>query len=102
MSQSMQVKQTRYACDCWWRKEDRMNDVLLCFDWPVRTYIDQLCVDTGYSLEDRPEAMNDGDRWKETESECVLSVWLGDVNSYYYCYYYYYLLIRVFHISVSW
>ena len=32
---------------------------------PVRTYIQQLCEDTGYSSEDLPEAMNDREKWRE-------------------------------------
>ena len=31
----------------------------------ARTYIKQLCVDTGCSLEDLPEAMNDREGWRE-------------------------------------
>ena len=32
---------------------------------PARTYIQQLCVDTGCSSEDPPEAMNDREEWRE-------------------------------------
>ena len=32
---------------------------------PARTCIQQLCVDTGCNLEDRPEAMNDREGWGE-------------------------------------
>ncbi len=32
---------------------------------PARTYIQQLCEDTGCSPEDRPEAMNDREKWRE-------------------------------------
>ena len=32
---------------------------------PARTYIQQLCKDTGYSPEDPPEAMNDREEWWE-------------------------------------
>ena len=32
---------------------------------PARTYIQQLCEDTGCSREDLPEAMNDGEKWRE-------------------------------------
>ena len=50
-----------------------MNDVLL---WtptygrakagrPARTYIQQLCEDTGCSPEDLPEAMNAREMWRE-------------------------------------
>ena len=33
--------------------------------WPARTYIQQLCEDSGCSPEDLPEAMNDGEEWRE-------------------------------------
>ena len=32
---------------------------------PVRTYIQQLCEDTGCGPEDLPEAMNDREKWRE-------------------------------------
>ena len=32
---------------------------------PARTYIQRLCEDTGCSLEDLPEAMNDREKWRE-------------------------------------
>ena len=32
---------------------------------PARTYIQQLCEDTGCSPEDLPEAMNDREKWRE-------------------------------------
>ena len=32
---------------------------------PARTYIQQLCEDTGCSPEDLPEAMNDRENWRE-------------------------------------
>ena len=33
---------------------------------PARTYIQQLCEDTGCNPEDLPEAMNDREKWRET------------------------------------
>ena len=33
--------------------------------WPAWTYIQQLCKDTGCSLENLPEAMNDREKWRE-------------------------------------
>ena len=33
--------------------------------WPARTYIQQLCEDTGCSPEDLPEAMKDREEWQE-------------------------------------
>ena len=58
----------------WWRSRDELiSDVLL---WTptygrakagraARTYIQQLCEDTGCSPEDLPEAMNDWEKWRE-------------------------------------
>ena len=58
---------------CWRSREELISDVLL---WtpshgrakarrPARAYIQQLCKDTGCSLEDLPDAMNDKERWQE-------------------------------------
>ena len=33
---------------------------------PARTYIQQLCEDTGCCPEDLPEAMNDREKWRES------------------------------------
>ena len=70
---TIQVRRTRHAGHCWRGRDELINDVLL---WththgraksgrPVRTYIQQLCEDTGYSPEDLPEAMNDREKWRE-------------------------------------
>ena len=32
---------------------------------PARTYIQQLCEDTGCNFEDLPEAMSDREKWRE-------------------------------------
>ena len=60
--------------DTRWRSRDELrSDVLL---WtptygrakagrPYRTYIEQLCDDTGCSPEDLPETMNDRENWRE-------------------------------------
>ena len=69
----IQVRRTRHTGHCW-----RSRDVLIsdAFLWtptygrakagrPVRTYIQQLCEDTGSSPEDLPEAMNDRETWRE-------------------------------------
>ena len=34
---------------------------------PTRTYLQQLCTDTGCSLEDLQEATDDRDEWRERE-----------------------------------
>ena len=63
----------RHAGHCWRSKDELISDVLL---WtptygcakvgrPARTYIQQLCEDTGCNPEDLPEAMNDREEWRE-------------------------------------
>ena len=58
---------------CWRSRDELIRDVLL---WPLsherakagrpaRTYIQQLCADTGCSPEDLPEAMGDREGWRE-------------------------------------
>ena len=58
---------------CWRSRDELISDVLL---WtpthgrakagrPARTYIQQLCEDTGCCPEDLPEAMNDREKWRE-------------------------------------
>ena len=69
----IQVRRTRHAGHCWRSKDELISDVLL---WtptygcakvgrPARTYIQQLCEDTGCNPEDLPEAMNDREKWRE-------------------------------------
>ena len=69
----IQVRRARHAGHCWRSKDELVSDVLL---WtptsgqakagrPARTYIQQLCEDTGCNLEDLPEAMNDKEKWRE-------------------------------------
>ena len=74
ITKTIQVRRTRHAGHCWRSKDELISDVLL---WtpthgcarvgrPARTYIQQLCEDTGCNPEDLPEAMNDRERWRET------------------------------------
>ena len=62
-----------YAGHCWRSRDELIRDVLL---WtpthgrvkagrPARTYIQQLCENTGCCPEDLPEAMNDMEKWRE-------------------------------------
>ena len=73
ITKTVQVRQTRHAGHCWRSKDELISDVLL---WtpsygcakagrPARTYIQQLCEDTGYNPGDLPEAMNDREKWRE-------------------------------------
>ena len=73
ITKTIQVRQTRHAGHCWRSRNELIGDVL---SWtptygrakagrPARTYIQQLCEDTGCSPEDLPEAMNDREKWRE-------------------------------------
>ena len=74
ITKTIQVRRTRHAGHCWRSRDELISDVLL---WtptygranagrPVRTYIQQLCEDTGCSPDDLPEAMNDREKWRES------------------------------------
>ena len=73
----IQVRRTRHAGQCWRSRDELISDVILwtpTYDrakagWPARTYLQQLCEDTGCSLEDLPEAMNDREKWRERVSD---------------------------------
>ena len=73
ITETIQVRRTRHAGHCWRSRDKLISDVLL---WTLtyggakagrsaRTYIQQLCEDTGCSPEDLPEAMNDREKWRE-------------------------------------
>ena len=73
VTKTIRVRRTRHARHCWRSRDDLISDVLL---WtplhvqakagrPARTYIQQLCADTGCSPEDLPEAMDDREGWRE-------------------------------------
>ena len=73
ITKTLQSRRTRHAGHCRRSKDELISDVLLwipTYGWakagrPARTYIQQLCEDTGCSPEDLPEAMNDRDEWRE-------------------------------------
>ena len=69
----IQVRRARHAGHCWRSRDELIRDVLL---WtpthgrakagrPARTYIQQLCEDTGCCPDDLPRAMNDREEWRE-------------------------------------
>ena len=73
ITNTIQVRRTRHAGHYWRSKDELISDVLL---WtptygrakagrPARTYIQQLCDDTGCGPEDLSEAMNDRKKWRE-------------------------------------
>ena len=81
ITKTIQVRRTRHAGHCWRSRDELIRDVLL---WtpthdrakagrPARTYIQQLCEDTGCCPEDLPRAMNDREEWREWFRISVLS-----------------------------
>ena len=73
ITKTIQVRRTRHAGHCW-RSRDELTMMYSyeppTYGWakagrPARTYIQQLCEDTGCSPEDLPEAMNDREKWRE-------------------------------------
>ena len=74
ITKTIKVRRTRHAGHYWGSRDEVISYVLR---WnptysrekagrPARTYIQQLCEDTGSSPEDLAEAMNDRERWRET------------------------------------
>ena len=73
VTKTIQVRRTSHAGHWWRSKDELISDVL---QWtlaygqakagrPPRTYVQQLCEDTGCSPEDQPEAMSDREKWRE-------------------------------------
>ena len=73
ITKTTQVRRTRHAGHCWRSRDELIRDVLLWIPThgrakagrPARTYIQQLCEDTGCCPEDLPRAMNDREEWRE-------------------------------------
>ena len=73
ITKTIQARRTRHAGHRWGSKDELISVILI---WtpaygqakagrPARTYIQQLCEDTGCSSEDLPEAMNYWEKWRE-------------------------------------
>ena len=70
---TIQVRRTRHAGHCWRSRDELIRDLLLWIPThgrakagrPARTYIQQLCEDTGCCPEDLPMVMNDREEWRE-------------------------------------
>ena len=66
ITKTIKVRRTRHAGHCWRSRDELISDVLQwtpSHGWakagrPARTYIQQLCEDTGCCPKDLPEAMN--------------------------------------------
>ena len=81
ITKTIQARRTRHAGHCWRSRDELISDVLL---WtptygrakagrPARTYIHQLCEDTGCSPEDLPAVMNDREKWWERVKDIRVS-----------------------------
>ena len=72
----IQIRQTRHARHRWRSQNELTSDVLLwtsshglaSVGWLTRTYIHQLCTDTGCCLK-APEGVDDWDEWWESVRE---------------------------------
>ena len=70
ITEAIKIRRSRNAGHCWRSKDELISDLLLWTPshgrakagWRARTYILQLCIDTGCSPEDLPEAMNDREK----------------------------------------
>ena len=73
ITKTIQVRRTRHGGHCWRSRDELISDVFQWtptygrgkLGWPAGTYIQQLGEDTGCSLEDLPEVMNDREKWRE-------------------------------------
>ena len=87
ITKTILVRQTRHAGHCWRNNYEFISHILL---WtashgrekagqPARTYLKQLCANTGCSLEGLLGAMDDRDRWwkrvREVCAGCAASWW---------------------------
>ena len=76
ITKTIKVRRTRHAGHCWRSMGELISDVLLWIPSHgrakagrlARTYIQQLCEDTGCSPEDLPEVMNYREEWREHQS----------------------------------
>ena len=111
ITKTIQVRRIRHAGHYWRSRDELISDVL---QWtpsygrtkagrPARTYILQLCEDTGYSPEDLPEAINDREEWRERVRDIRAGGttwwwwwWLYIIHIYMYIIYIYYIYIYIY------
>ena len=115
ITKTIQVRRTRHAGHCWRSRDELIRDVLLWIPThgrakagrPARTYIQQLCEDTGCCPEDLPWAMNDREEWRERvrDIRATIAIWwwwyiyvyiYGYIYIYIYLYIYIYIYICIF------
>ena len=89
-TKTIKIKRNRHAGHCWRSRDELISDVLLWTPshgrekagWSTRTYLQQLCDDTGCSPGDHPEAMNDREKWRER----VRDIRAGGMTRWWYVY----------------
>ena len=87
---TIQVRQTRHGGHCWRSKDELISDIILWTPshgqanagWPAKTYIQQLCVDTGCNLKDLPRAMENREGWRRGSGRSALAAWHDEIGSY--------------------
>ena len=95
ITKTIKARRARHVELCWRSGDELISDVFL---WtpthgqakagkPARTYIQQLCEDTGCSLEDLLEAMNNREEWRES----VRDIPAGGTKRWWYVYIYIYI-----------
>ena len=99
--EAIQIRLTRHAGHCRRSKDELLGHV---FQWTpshgrasvkrlTRTYLQKLCTDTGCSLEDLTEAIDDKDEWWQRESVCVREISTNSMTMIIYIYMYIYIYI---------
>ena len=109
ITKTIQVRRTRHAGHCWRSRDELIRDVLLWIPThgrakagrPARTYIQQLCEDTGCCPEDLPRAMNDKEEWRERvrDIRAASTIWWWYIYIYIYIYIYCHLQTDCFVVS---
>ena len=98
ISKIIYVRRTRHTGHCWRNKDKHISDILL---WTLlhgctsvgrlrRTYLQQLCMDTGRRLEYLLEVMDDKDTWQVRARKICASftIWWWSIYIYIYIYIY--------------
>ena len=99
---TFKIRWTRHVGHCWRSRGKLISDVLLwtpSHGWakagqPARTYIQQLCANTGCNPEELPEAMDDRKGWQERVRDIR-----ADSATWWYTYIYIYIYTSI-HIYI--
>ena len=105
ITKTNQIRRTRHAGHCWRSRDELISNVLLWTSTygrakagqPARTYIQQLCEDTGCSPEDLSEALNDWGKWRERVRDIRAS---GTTRWWWYVYHLYLYVFLIIYIYI--